>query len=161
MFLKMVIDGLFDCYPIADRTLRISKLHLRYINAFDQGFGYHVHSEFLEHMLGITQPLPREFVENRTILSDRSTHLLEYRFHNELPSKSTGIVKISPGEIDQARALIFELHCYAAFDSREIVDRKAVLNWFDEAHGCISKNFDSLATPALKKLMGRMKEVSE
>ncbi len=160
-FIHLVIDGLFECYPIAEKILNICKLHLRYINAFDHGFDYHIHSEFLERMLGIPQPVPQAFVANRTLLPDRSTHLLEYRFINSQPGNSKGIVKILPGRINQARALILELHCEADFEFHGIDDRKAIEIWFDEAHECISKHFDTLATPALKILMGKKKEVSE
>ena len=33
-FLGMLVDGLFQSYPMATKTLRVEKLHLRYINGF-------------------------------------------------------------------------------------------------------------------------------
>ena len=159
-FVGMLIDGLFQSYPMATKTLRVEKLHLRYINGFGQNFGYGHYAEFAQSMLGIQAPLPQEFEQSRTLDSTRSNYLLEYRFLNTEPRNSIGLVRVAPGTVNGASALVMELHCESKFEQGKSTGVEQVKSWFEGAHDCISLNFDALATQDLKAKMGERREVS-
>ena len=64
-FIRSVIGIVFEKYPLAERTLRIERLHLRYIDGFDRTFGLEEYADFLSAKLGISSPLPERFTDVR------------------------------------------------------------------------------------------------
>lgn len=158
-FLHRMVDGLFDNYPIANRTLRIAKLHLRYIDGFDERFGLVRYSDFASEMLDIHTPLPAAFVKSNVKPGTEVATLLENRFQNIVPDGSAGKVKLAPGQINNRSALIMELHCESQYNDDNTIQPQAVKDWFAEAHQCLHSQFETLTTPALKKLMGEKREI--
>lgn len=159
-FLFGLIDSLFDSYPLADQTLRIEKLHLRYIDGFDDRFNFENYSEFAKQMLGCQISYSSEFIENFVKKDTDITYLLETRFQIETPRNSNGIIKIAPGKINDADSLILEMHCESAMNFQTKMDRANIKQWFSQAHRCLHDQFEAITTPQLKSLMGERKEIS-
>ena len=159
-FLHQIVDGLFKHYPLPNKTLRIDKLHLRYIDGFDQRFGLEGYSDFAAKMLGIRMPLPDEFISNCVKSDSDVSYLLENRFHNTRPGGSYGKLKLSPGQINGQSALIMELHCESQFNPQSANDSRSVKKWFAQAHTCLHSQFETLASPALKAVMGPKREIT-
>ena len=158
-FLYDLIDGLFNSYPIPEKTLRIQKLHLRYIDGFDKSFGFEQYSDIAEKMLGISCPIPNKFIQNCVNVDRQATYLFEYRFFNTIPDSSTGKIKLAPGRMNNEDALVVEFHCESTFPDSIVVESNKMKKWFDEAHQCLHAQFKTLATPELVTAMGAQKEV--
>ena len=62
-FLSWALELLWECYPLAEQTLRISQLHLRYVNVFDDTFGLEKYSEFVSGFLGVENPVRQSIVD--------------------------------------------------------------------------------------------------
>ncbi len=158
-FLHKVIDGLYEKYPISEKTLRIQKLHLRYIDGFDDRFGFEKYALFADEMLGINMPLSTSFIEEHVAPDADFTYLLENRFRNRSPAGSSGTIKIAPGKLNSKNALVMELHCESAISDDLAIGADIAESWFGEAHECLHLQFESLATNSLKRAMGSKREV--
>ena len=158
-FLYHLVDGLFESYPISDKTLRIEKLHLRYIDGFDKSFGFERYSDFANTMLGINCQMPDNFIERSVKEDSQSTYLFEYRFANSSPVGSHGKIKLAPGRMNNNNAMVMEFYCESTFPGNSAVKSANMKNWFEEAHQCLHLQFETLATPELKDIMGEKKKV--
>ena len=158
-FLHKLVDALFNKYPVAEKTLRIEKLHLRYIDGFDESFGFSRYADFAYKMLGINFPLSDDFIKSSVKEGTDVTYLLENRFLNTTPEGSSGKLRLVPGEKNNKSALIMELYCESIFTDSSATDISFMKKWFDEAHQQLHIQFETLATPELKKLMGKKREI--
>ena len=159
-FLHRLVDALFTNYPIPDKTLRIEKLHLRYIDGFDETFGLARYSDFAAEMFGIQTPLPESFINSTVKPGTSISYLLENRFLNITPDGSTGKVKLSPGRMNNRDALVMELHCESLLDQNTPATPNNLKDWFAEAHQCLHSQFETLATSTLKTLMEPRREIT-
>ncbi len=157
-FIEKLVDGLFRCYPIAQKTLFIEKLHLRYIDGFDKSFGLKQYSTFAHQMLGVAPPLSNHFIKANTKKGTEVLYILETHFSNTTPDGSSGKMKITPGKKDNIDALIMELHCDSIFQNKSATNQDSIKNWFDQAHQGLREQFDALTTPDLKILMQNKQE---
>jgi uncharacterized protein (TIGR04255 family) len=153
-FLLAAVKELFRCYPLAERTLRISRLHLRYIDGFDERFGLGRYSEFIQRNLGIQSPLNDEFLAAAGNQNGDHNFLVQANFDNRNPPLSKGLLQIGPGQMNGKNAVIMELHCTSEFEGRDNTDIQKVGSWFDDAHEAVRTQFDVITTPALKEAMG-------
>lgn len=158
-FLHKLVEGLLSKYPVVEKTLRIDKLHLRYIDAFDENFGFSHYAEFASKMLGINLPLSEDFINLSVKKGTDVTYLLENRFLNATPEGSSGTLKLSPGQKNNKSALIMELVCESIFVDNSATDCSFLKKWFDEAHNQLRIQFDTLATQELKDLMGKQRKI--
>ena len=159
-FLDNLIDGLFSSYPIADKTLRIEKLHLRYIDGFDDRFEFKQYSQFADEMLGIPMPLSNDFAKSFIKKGSEVTYLLENRFQNTTPEGSIGKIKLAPGKVNNKNSLIMEMHCESSFPINSSITADAVTKWFAQAHRCLHAQFEKLITSRLKTIFGKKREIS-
>ena len=157
-FIGEVVALLFSSYPLAERTLKVEKLHLRYIDGFGDAFGIEKYVDFVEEMLGVVSPVPKHFVEGAEIVVPTAKFLFEYRFANINPAGSMGLVRMAPGRLHEEEALIMETHCESRFSEGEPT-QGYIESWFDQAHNQVRQQFDLLATPALKEAMGPKREI--
>ena len=97
-FLHGVIDRLFIAYPLAEKTLQIERLHLRYIDGFDDTFGMTNFAEFCSTELGLSVPFPSRFFEMNAINESDVWYIFDSQFPNVSPEGSMGKLKISPGQ---------------------------------------------------------------
>ncbi len=158
-FLHKLVDGLFANYPIVEKTLCIEKLHLRYIDGFDESFGLINHSDFVSKMLGVNVSLSDTFINSCVKDETEVTYLLETHFFNSVPDGSFGRLRLVPGQLNNRKALIMELHCESVFSDRSATESGAVKDWFLAAHQCLRTQFEKLTTPSLKSVMGDKKEI--
>ena len=74
-FLFQQIDRLFSSYPLSEKTFRVTKIHLRYVDGFDEErFGFKNYASFVNKMLGIPMPLHSDFV-NTNVKDDAEIFL--------------------------------------------------------------------------------------
>ena len=158
-FLYKLVNGLFDSYPIFEKTLHIDKLHLRYIDGFDKSFGFDQYSDFAEEMLSIICPISDDFNQHFVKEDTQATYLLEHRFFNTKPDNSHGKIKLLPGQINNEDALIMELHCKSTFSDNPKIEPIKMKEWFEEAHRCLHMQFKTLITPTLEAIMGNQRKV--
>ena len=161
-FLYESVGRLFSAYPISERTLRIDRLHLRYIDSFDEKFGFNdfaTFPEFAKDKLGINVTLPEPVIASTIMQGAPITYVLEYRFSNKCPAGSSGRLKIAPGQIDSRNSLIMELQCESRFGNGSATDLAVIKHWFFEAHTCLRSQFEMLTTEALERLMGDKRDV--
>lgn len=158
-FLNASVNKLFDCYPLAEKTLRVSRLHLRYIDAFDDSFGMHDYTSFAKSHLGVERPLSDKFIQDSVLPNVEMTFVLENHFANQSPENSIGRIKLTPGQRDGRKSLIMQLVCEANFDDKSATDIQFIHTWFDEAHSSLRKQFEAIATDELRAVMGDRKEI--
>ncbi|MEL6728867.1 MAG: TIGR04255 family protein [Pseudomonadota bacterium] len=154
-FLNLVIEKLKVCYPLADKTLKIRKLHLRYIDAFGENFGMQNFSEFATNVLGINAPISTDFMKNQTIDPASVSFVSDVNFINQSPSNSTGGFKLAPGTSNGRNAAILEHRCDTEFADPVLIDPAFILNWFNEAHETMRNQFLELSKNGLIDLMGK------
>ncbi len=160
-FIFYLINGLYECYPLAPNTLFVEKLHLRYIDGFDHHFGFTQYSQFAANMLGIQSPLSDEFLSNCTKIGSELTYVLECRFQNESPDRSTGRIKIAPGTKDNLNALVMEMSCESNFFNLSFMSPETVKKWFVDAHKSLHIQFDSITTRKLKSKFGQQRKIEK
>lgn len=158
-FLRTSIARLFSCYPLAEKTLRISRLHLRYIDGFDESFGMNDYTSFAKSHLGVEKPLSEKFIKESVSPNSEMLFVLENIFANQSPENSTGRIKFSPGERDGRKSMIMELICESSFDDRSATSLDFISSWFDEAHHRLRAQFESIATDNLKAVMGERRAI--
>lgn len=160
-FLHQLIEALFATYPLAARTLHVEKLQLRYIDAFDESFGFDRYAQFASYVLEINAPLSEAFLAEVFGKDAEYSYLVENRLANTTPEGSHSVIKCSPGTLRNKKALILEMYCESNFPKKHTVGVADVVSWFDEAHKRLHFQFDRLTTPALKELMGEKKEIAQ
>ena len=157
-FLFLVIEGLFESYPDAGQNLFLEKLHLRYIDGFDERFDFTQYADFAKRMLNIQPPISKDVFGGYLKKDSDIDYVIEARFQNVKPDKSNGRIKVSPGRIGDSNALIMELHCETLYANPEFISLSSVKRWFEEAHQCLHDQFNTLVAPELKtKFQSRIK----
>lgn len=160
-FIFSIINGLYECYPLASDTLFVEKLHLRYIDGFDRNFGFTQFSKFAADMLGIQSPLSEKFLRNCTKSESELTYVLECRFSNASPEGSTGRIKIVLGTKNDLSALVLEMSCESVFPGSSLVSPDSVQQWFVKAHNCLHIQFDTITTRKLKSYFGKQRKIEK
>ena len=153
-FLHSTFDLFFSTYPMLDTTLTIERLHLRYIDGFDQAFGLDNYSNFLHSHLGMSCPLPSSFTDNFVLPNSELSFALDAQFLNHTPEGSQSRLKASPGKLRDVNAVILELICESHYSDRMATSNGFVRNWFDQAHSTLSRQFHALLTKTLIEKMG-------
>ncbi len=159
-FLFQQIDRLFSSYPLSEKTFRVAKIQLRYVDGFDEErLGFKNYASFADKMLGIPMPLRNDFVNANIEGGSEVSYVLESRFVCTNPPGSLGLLKLAPGRVNDKNALIMEMQCEAQLSDRTSNDLHTIKSWFREAHSSLHQQFDSLATEELKRIMGSKKEI--
>ena len=157
-FLFNSVDKFFDSHPKARDGLQIEKLRLRYIDGFDEKFGFGRIAEFSKEMLGMNSPLPKAFIENCVKKDSEVTLLIEGRFLNHSPDGSSSTLKLTPGVVKGKEALVLETVCETIDNTEVMVDSATIIDWFKDAHANLREQFNQLTTASLKSVMGEKKE---
>lgn len=159
-FIKWAFGLLYECYPMAEKTLRPQRTHLRYIDAFDTKYGLNGFAQFVGDHLGAARPIRPDVIDE--IVQDPATitYIADSKFLAKSPADSTVRIRITPGKSDGREAVILELHCdksmLEGFQTSE-----ALLSWYDEAHATLRVLFDKTTSPDLKALFGNVVEINE
>jgi uncharacterized protein (TIGR04255 family) len=164
-FLAESVARLFDAYPVAKKTLRIERLHLRYVDGFDESFGLDSYTDFASEKLGIAGTLPTALLETHVLDKSKATFVVENRFQNKSPEGSLGNIKLSPGKVHGRDAAVLELRCESRFSDEKAREKATdidfIMGWFAEAHKTLRGQFEDLSTEALKQVMGERVEIGE
>jgi uncharacterized protein (TIGR04255 family) len=158
-FLGDAIEKFFSSYPLPTKTLRIERLHLRYIDGFDDSFGLKSYVDFAEAKLGMRKALSDSFVDAHVSDKSKFTFLHESRFENRSPEGSQANIKLSPGTVRGREAAILELRCESKYEDRRATDVNFMKTWFAEAHQTLHAQFEDLSTDDLKLVMGERTEI--
>lgn len=159
-FLDEGLTHLYSSYPMPNEYLRIKRLELRYMDAFQAQHGaIKRYPEFLEEHLGIHLRLPN--LSNKEAMAAS----LIGEIHIPLPKidKSVGIISIKPGRITkndkQTEAIIMELIIRKNEFSPHF-KKQNVVSWFNKAHTLLHSWFDSVSSDELKGTFGEKREIS-
>jgi uncharacterized protein (TIGR04255 family) len=134
---KLAIEGLYDSYPNPQDFLKIETLSLRYINAFDDVFGYETFKSFVEDNLGINFSLREGLVLGKNLRFNTQT-VFDLEEQN-----TTGLIKVNPGKKYEKDALILELGIQKTFEST-FIEKGVALEWFNGAHNNIERWFNGI-----------------
>lgn len=160
-FLAAQVRRLFETYPLSDKTLEIRKLHLRYIDGFDERFGFRSFAEFAESMLGVPIPLKQSFIDQNVQEGTDFSYLLQSNFDCAEPIDTKGLLKLVPGKLGENDALIMEMHCERHIRKGSELAIERILEWFNRAHYSLKQQFESLISDDLRSLMGNVKELDQ
>lgn len=159
-FLGRQIKRLFSTYPLVSKALRISRLHLRYIDGFGPDHGFTNFSEFSEKMLGFPQTVAGEFRKRTLDPNTPITFIIENRYNNARPVGASGRTKLVPAKVNGRDNAVLELHCDQNFADRGATDPEFITNWFDQSHETLHLQFDLLASEELKSHFGQKREIA-
>jgi uncharacterized protein (TIGR04255 family) len=159
-FLNWVLEALWNSYPLAAQTLKVSQLHLRYIDAFDDTFGLERYSDFVSGNLGIANPIRKSVVDSVVADGTDVTFAVDSQFQNKSPEGSIGRVRVNRGQANGKDAVIVEFHCDSQTTALPQVTG-AVGGWFDEAHATLHTMFDQTISDDLKGKFGRLVEIDK
>jgi uncharacterized protein (TIGR04255 family) len=155
-FRKALAEGLsalYTAYPVAAKTLKVSRTHLRYINAFNSKFGFENHGTFAAKHLSVSPVMSQagisQFIKENTIPETDA----ETKFKCKSPAGANGVIRISAGKHYEAAASIMELVCNRVIEPH-FTDPEKLLSWFDEAHLAIRGWFEAVISDELRGKLG-------
>ncbi len=148
------LQGLFAAYPYAGDQLKISKLELRYLDAFSKRHGFDNYANFLTEGLGMSLQVPAAILEgsadggNQGVVtnSDISFPL------KKLPD-SKGKIAVGLGASSNEPAVIAQFACVYEGPALQPRDQ-ALLDWFDRAHVELRDWFERMVSEPVKKTFG-------
>ncbi|GJL64392.1 MAG: hypothetical protein NPIRA04_30460 [Nitrospirales bacterium] len=159
-FLDEGLTHLYSSYPLPNEYLRIKRLELRYMDAFQAKHGaIKRYPEFLEEHLGIVLRLPN--------LSDKEAMAASLigDIHIPLPNidNSLGIISLKTGQITKndkkTEAIIMELIIRKNEFSPQF-NKRNIVSWFNKGHSLLHKWFDQVCSDELKATFGEKRELS-
>lgn len=158
---KPAIQALFDCYPLASKSLLISQLELRYIDAFTDKLRLEHHNEFITKHLGVSTNLPDRIFKAYVPSPEAISSIVEIIFKSKAPKDSEGRIRLEPGTNEGKGALVMQFLCRSVVQKPVPTEPKALISWFDEAHTSIRDWFDGITSEELKKRMGPETEIGQ
>lgn len=158
-FLAAAIDELYRCYPLSERTLRITRTHLRYIDVFDETHGLTNFSEFIGSNFGIGIPIKPELLAANASNEGPVTFSMDAKFPNKTPQGSTTRIKINPGQSNGKDVAVCEFHCDGIAEPK-MQSPGGLLAWFNEAHQALHLAFEASISEDLKSRFGKLVEVT-
>lgn len=145
------VGALFDHYPLSNKTLRVSRVELHYINLFTSDLGLDDYARFVGEELGAPSALPQQIRED--YVASGLTTVIDSRFQCRKPANSQGAIRISPGNANNRPAVVLELIC-RKLPGPSVETHNSLIGWFDEAHLAIRSWFESQLSEPLKTRIG-------
>ncbi|GGC05256.1 hypothetical protein GCM10011363_22480 [Marivita lacus] len=158
-FVSWALDALLSAYPMAEKTFKPKRGHLRYIDVFDARFGFDSFKPFVETHFGAVQPVRQQVVDEISAEPERITFSVDSNFSVKSPANATFRFRIAPGIRDGQEAVVMEFHCDGEM-SNGFLPKEELESWFDEAHATLNIAFDKTVSDALKARFGKAKEIS-
>lgn len=151
---RKFINFLLICYPVSSRYLKISRLELRYVNAFDNKFGFTSYSSFVAQNLRVITKVPSDLLAKHMPAGrDVDVHS-RIDFPIISPANSVASINIGTGLIKEAvAALLLNLIVREDRGKPHSLELTEIVDWFDQAHESIRDLFDHVFTAELKKKM--------
>ena len=156
-FKKILAHGLralFANYPYADTQLKISKLELRYVDAFTKRHGFENYAVFLTEGLGMSLQVPATVLNNSAdgemkgvVTNSEVSFPLK-----KLPS-SRGIISVGLGESSREKAVVAQFAC--TYEGATLQPQETtLLDWFDTAHMELRDWFEQMVSNEVKGTFG-------
>lgn len=153
------LEGLHVLYPISEKYLKISKLELRYLNGFDDEWGYKKYNSFLSNDLNCNIAVSKGIIDDYVESPDEAQSFFQFIFNLKKDKQSKGIIKVSPGSKKGKEAAILELTVQKNFEFK--ANEKTIIKWFDDSHQAISNWFQLMISDRILKNMGKFHEVGK
>lgn len=153
------VEMLLAAYPLHERYLKINRLELRYVDAFDKSLGFSSYMQFAPPHITIKTEIPADLINQHAANRDGIEVNTRVMMPIKSPKNSMAIVGLAKGLKDSMSALIADI--IIREDKNEPIhsNLEEIVSWFDEAHIVVSDIFDRFATQELKNKMGPKHEV--
>lgn len=146
---------LFESYPAAEHTMRLSQLHLRYLDGFTIAHGRKDHVEYVRSDLDVTVGIGDNLRKALNLPSDAPA-FAQLELNYPVP-EGEFILKLAPGKKENLEATVMEL-ILVSNRKEEKPDVSTVMNWYDTAHARLSDAFEATTSDRVKKLMSAMEK---
>jgi len=142
---------LHDCYPLAEKYLRISRLELRYLNAFDQQkYGTSSSHQFFSKYFNIKASIPTNFLDNFVDPADQQDSDVTVTTPLAHPAGSVARLAMSKGTNRGVPAFIADNAVRFDTQTPKPSSPDALTSWFDRAHQVTSATFAQAVTDELR-----------
>jgi len=147
-------DTFFKTHPGTKKSLKIIRLQLRYINAFDEEFGMIHPGQFIRDQLKLAIPIPSGLNKTKK-KRDADVHQ-EGRLMMLLnePPDAGGIISWKGGKKKNKPAVIMEIDIRTA-KGRPPQKSLSMMAWLNKSHGIVHTWFHSVLSPEIRKKMGK------
>jgi len=153
------VDILLSSYPVASRYLKISRLELRYINAFDRKNYQSVSShDFFSNYFQIKPSVPDDFLAKFAGTgSPRETELAVVTPLNT-PADSEARLALSKGTNRGIPSYIAENIVRVQREKPAPMVSAEIMEWLDQAHEVTNASFEGAITSSLRDHIGPMED---
>ncbi len=147
-------DTFFKTHPGTKKSLKIIRLQLRYINAFDEEFGMIHPGQFIRDQLKLAIPIPSGLNKTKK-KRDADVHQ-EGRLMMLLnePPDAGGIISWKGGKKKNKPAVIMEIDIQT-MKGRPPQKPLSMMSWLNKSHGIVHTWFHSVLSPEIRKKMGK------
>ena len=151
------IDALLRAYPLASETMKITHVHLRYVDAFTSRLGFADVPQFFKDGLGVEVKFPEKFASMHK--AKPTSCVLNYEIESTKPAGAVLQLVAGSGKSNEEDGVVMQLSLTSPLrNSKPQIDD--LMAWFDEAHAVLKETFESLTTDDLKRRMGPKKELA-
>lgn len=159
--LNQGLEALLESYPAATELLKISRLELKYIDAFRKQHNFSGYSKFLVNGLRMSLQIPTNLIDDCVGGGiDNVVTISDISFPVKGIPDTTGGIKVSPGSSNGESAVIAQFGA-AYSGSTMSTEPSAILDWFDKAHVEVRQWFELLTDDSIKATFGKKKEILE
>ncbi|WP_416898913.1 MAG: TIGR04255 family protein [Minwuia sp.] len=152
-FIKQGISGVVQSYPVSEKTLRFSKAHCRYLDAFDLSFGYQGDVfEYISNNLNLGLHLPQFVQDTHAVQAKGAQIAFDVRVPIDDPTDSFGFIRVRSGKNKSDDAVVVELFCETN-GHKYLSNIESILEWNDMAHQVLRNWFDGLISDDLRSKM--------
>lgn len=160
--LHEALELLFLSYPDSNITLKMDRIHLRYLDAFttNHGLGKYF-GRFVHDGLRVGVNVPKEMADHvEGDLIDSISTSAQLTFSVKDMENTSGEIKFSPGTKgqDKERALISEFQIVKSLQNK-IVSAREIESWFDEAHLRLRDWFEVMISDTTRRAFGARKNL--
>lgn len=148
------IETLFKAYPEAKKRLKIEKIQLRYINAFDTRFGVTSPGRFVADQLSLGVAVPAGLASTFKNGSNDISLTGSMSCPLNAPDGAIGRLEWNQGSKDGEAAILLVLDIKATKEQSPQNSQK-MLDWLDESHLVTRSWFQSILSKDLKKNLGK------
>lgn len=149
---------LYKTYPLPERYLKISQLEIRYLNAFDNRFGYSSYSKFASESLTMVASLPDRLVKEHLADGGDIEVNQQIAFPLKSPANAMAVIQLGTGLREGVKALLTNLLVRENIAKPAPMKSSDILVWFDQAHAAVRDVFDSVLTDATRERMQPQEE---
>ncbi|MCL4774920.1 MAG: TIGR04255 family protein [Burkholderiaceae bacterium] len=158
--LEFGIDALLRCYPAAKELLKVSRLQLRYMDAFTRRHGFDRYSAFVQEGLGMSLQLPSQLLEESAQGGGADVQLIsEVTFPLKKIHGTQGQIKVAPGTSGDESAVFVEFSTTYQTNNPSQVDKAQILEWFNSSHVEVRRWFELLPSEQIKRKFGQRTDI--